>query len=289
MSTTPTAQRLTLSFLSQPLRGEDLSSAVACLTLCVFTSVDFAGFFFWDILCWNNISVTFPSFPLARIFRMPREQLLCLGNGGKKCGAFMSTLLRDPHPTCARCRGRRCFDDMTCDICKDWSVTQWEKFHCKCSYSERCKNCPSGSIPSASKTSPPVPPASAEAWPPLSLSLPLPPPHAPPLLPPLAHTVGERGGDAGSVVAGTGAVSADPSLTECVCVGGGGGGSAEIPPSQHSMVARSPPLPGPSELLVHDSWSRLRNSGGLRRECTLSRSPRASWSSSPSISNLLSS
>ena len=165
----PPAQRLTLSFLSQPLHGEDFSSAVACLTLCVFTSVDFAGFFFWDILRWNNISVTFPSFPLARIFRMSREQRLCPGNGGKKCGAFKSPLFRDPHPTCARCRGRRCFDDMTCDICKDWSVTLWEKFHCKRSYSERRKNRPSGSIPTASKTSPPVPPASVEARPPSSL------------------------------------------------------------------------------------------------------------------------
>ena len=116
MSKTPPAQRLTLSFLSQPLSGEDLSSAVACLTVCVFTSVDFAGFFFWDILSWNNISVTFPSFPLARIFRMSHEQRLCPGNGAKKCGAFMSPLFRDPHPTCARCRGRHCSDDMTCDI-----------------------------------------------------------------------------------------------------------------------------------------------------------------------------
>ena len=31
--TPPLVQRLTLSFLSQPLRGEDLS-AVACLTVC---------------------------------------------------------------------------------------------------------------------------------------------------------------------------------------------------------------------------------------------------------------
>ena len=48
---------------------------------------------------------------------------------------------------------------------------------------------------------------------------------------------------------------------------GGGGGSAEIPTSQPSpMLARSPPLPGPSELLVRDSRSHSRSSGGLRRE-----------------------
>ena len=52
-------------------------------------------------------------------------------------------------------------------------MTQWEKFHCKRSYSERRKNRPSGSIPTASKTSPPVPPASVEARPPSSLPLPL--------------------------------------------------------------------------------------------------------------------
>ena len=54
----------------------------------------------------------------------------------------------------------------------------------------------------------------------------------------------------------------------------GGGGSVEIPPSQPSPVlARSTPLPSPSELLVHDSQSRSRNSGGLRRKRIRSRSP----------------
>ena len=36
--------------------------------------------------------------------------------------------IRDPHPTCARCRGVKCIADVTCDICKDWSVAQWEAF-----------------------------------------------------------------------------------------------------------------------------------------------------------------
>ena len=36
----------------------------------------------------------------------------------------MSPLLRDPHPACARCRGIKCTADVTCDICKDWSVAQ---------------------------------------------------------------------------------------------------------------------------------------------------------------------
>ena len=60
-------------------------------------------------------------------------------------------------------------------------------------------------------------------------------------------------------MAGTGAVSAVLSLTG---EGGGGGGSVEIPPSQPSPVlACSSPLPGPSELLVHNSRSRQLNSG----------------------------
>ena len=88
----PPVQRLTLSFLSQPLRGEDLSSVVAYLCV-VFTSVEFAGFSFGDILRWNHISVNFPSFSLARLVRMSHEQRLCPGNGDKKCGAVMSPYL----------------------------------------------------------------------------------------------------------------------------------------------------------------------------------------------------
>ena len=59
---------------------------------------------------------------------MSCEQRLCLGVGGRRCGAFMSLLFRDRHPTCARCRGTKCSADVTCDICKDWSVAQWEAF-----------------------------------------------------------------------------------------------------------------------------------------------------------------
>ena len=59
---------------------------------------------------------------------MSQEQQLCPGVGGHRCGAFMSPLFRDPHPTYARCRGIKCTVDVTCDICKDWSVAQWEAF-----------------------------------------------------------------------------------------------------------------------------------------------------------------
>ena len=118
-------------------------------------------------------------------------------------------------------------------------LTQWEKFRCKRSYGERRKNRPSGSNPTASKTSPPVPPASVEARPPSSL--PLPPPsegrgvvgealgvaHAcarASSSPSSCARSREGRGDASGVVAGTGPVSAGHG-------GRGGGGSGEIPPS----------------------------------------------------------
>ena len=75
---------------------------------------------------------------------MSLDQRLCPGVGGRKCGVFMSPIFRNPHPICARCRGK-CSSDVTCDICKDWSVAQWEAFLSKRSYSGRRKSCPSGS------------------------------------------------------------------------------------------------------------------------------------------------
>ena len=59
---------------------------------------------------------------------MSRELRLCPGVGDRKCGAFLSTLDRDPHPTCARCRGKICTKDLTCDFCAVWSAEQWERF-----------------------------------------------------------------------------------------------------------------------------------------------------------------
>ena len=70
---------------------------------------------------------------LFSLFRMFLDQRLCPGMGAKGVGPLcplMSPLLRDLHPTCVRCRGSRCTADLTCDICKGWSVQQWEAF-CK--------------------------------------------------------------------------------------------------------------------------------------------------------------
>ena len=66
--------------------------------------------------------------------------------GAVGVGSLCPPLFRDPHPTCARCRGVKCTADVTCDICKDWSVAQWEVFLKHRPYSGRRKNCPSPCI-----------------------------------------------------------------------------------------------------------------------------------------------
>ena len=85
---------------------------------------------------------------------MSRELRLCPGAGGRKCGDFLSSWDRDPHPTCTRCRGRICTRDLTFDFCVEWSSTQWEAFAKKRSYAKRKRSRPSGSLPPAPKTSP---------------------------------------------------------------------------------------------------------------------------------------
>ena len=84
---------------------------------------------------------------------MSKELRICPGVGARKCGAFLARLDRDPHPTCARCRGRICTKDMTCDFCAVWSAEQWALFAKKRSYKER-KHRPSGSAPPAQQPSP---------------------------------------------------------------------------------------------------------------------------------------
>ena len=85
---------------------------------------------------------------------MSRALQICPGVGGRKCGAFLSSFDRDPRPTCARCRGKICTKDMTCDFCVDWTPGQWELFDKKRTYKERKKSRPSGSVPPAPGASP---------------------------------------------------------------------------------------------------------------------------------------
>ena len=86
---------------------------------------------------------------------MSRVIQICPGVGDRKCGAFLSSLDCNPHPTCTRCRGKICTMEITCDICADWSVVQWEQFVKKRAYKERKKpSRPSGSVQPAPLTSP---------------------------------------------------------------------------------------------------------------------------------------
>ena len=83
---------------------------------------------------------------------MSKELRICPGVGDRKCGAFLSRLDRDPHPTCTRCRGKVFTKDLSCDFCAVWSAEQWELFAKKRSYKERKR--PSDSVPPAQQTSP---------------------------------------------------------------------------------------------------------------------------------------
>ena len=85
---------------------------------------------------------------------MSRELRICPGVGSRKCGAFLSTWDRDPHPTCTRCRGKVCTRDMTCDFRVGWSPSQWEAFAKKRAYKDRKRSSrPSGALPTAAGTS----------------------------------------------------------------------------------------------------------------------------------------
>ena len=65
---------------------------------------------------------------LRKLRIIMQDQRVCPGRTGKKCGVFMSPLIRDPHIHCPRCRGNKCTFDNTCIICKSWPPEQWELF-----------------------------------------------------------------------------------------------------------------------------------------------------------------
>ena len=50
---------------------------------------------------------------------MSREQRLCTGNGARSVGRSCRLYLGTRTPRVLGVGGRRCSDDMTCDICKD--------------------------------------------------------------------------------------------------------------------------------------------------------------------------
>ena len=106
------------------------------------------------------------------------DQRLCPGVDGSRCGSFMSPVFRGPHPTCARCRGRKCSSTTTCDICHDWSLAQWESHHSKRSYAERSKSSNRhAGVPTGPTANSPLSSASKSgAASPAPLTLPAPPP-----------------------------------------------------------------------------------------------------------------
>ena len=98
-----------------------------------------------------------------------QDQRLCPGRTGKKCGVFMSPLIRDPHIHCPCCRGNKCSIENTCIICKSWPPEQWDLFAKKKSYANsksrrgRSKSMSVSPAPVVAGTSvgrPSVPPAS---------------------------------------------------------------------------------------------------------------------------------
>ena len=96
---------------------------------------------------------------------------------GRPCGTYMSPLFRDPHPTCEKCRGRKCSYDTMCDICDGWSVKQWEHFNRKRSYAQRNKSSSRhAGDPIETASNPPLSPASTRSASPSPTSLPPPPP-----------------------------------------------------------------------------------------------------------------
>ena len=52
----------------------------------------------------------------------------CPGLGGKSCGRFMANFEVDSHPTCSRCSGRSCSQEMPCVVCLSWSAETWARF-----------------------------------------------------------------------------------------------------------------------------------------------------------------
>ena len=71
---------------------------------------------------------------------------MCSGVGGRTCGRRMSSLDRDPHPTCPTCRGKQCFREDPCSVCFNWPEDQWARYSSRKKYQRKAK--PGGSIPS---------------------------------------------------------------------------------------------------------------------------------------------
>ena len=191
---------------------------------------------------------------------------MCPGRTGKKCGVFMSPLIRDPHIHCPRCRGNKCTIDNTCIICKSWPPEQWELFAKKKSYAhskarrDRSVSLSASPAPSVVGTSvgrPSVPPAS-------------PPPSRDQVVmggqPSVGVSVGCVGSaPSGSVTMATGCVSDDVAASPVPPPASGGeGGQERLPPAYSPIPGLSSTrLPSPIKRGKRVDTSGSAHSGPL--------------------------
>ena len=206
---------------------------------------------------------------LRKLRRIMQDQRVCPGRTGKKCGVFMSPLIRDPHIHCPRCRGNKCTIDNTCIICKSWPPEQWDLSSKKKSYafskarrgrSVSLSASPAPSVVGTSVGRPSVPPAS-------------PPPSRDQVVmggqPSVGVSVGCLGSaPSGSVTMATGYVSDDIAASPVPPPASGGeGGQERLPPACSPIPGlRSTRLPSPSKRVKRVDTSGSAHSG-------LSRSP----------------
>ena len=95
---------------------------------------------------------------------MPPTARLCQGLPGRKCNKWMSSLEKDPHPTCVSCRGKTspCIRLSPCDVCVKWTPEQWVLYEGKRSYHRKVVSTPSVSVGTTSTAD--VPPQLASDW-----------------------------------------------------------------------------------------------------------------------------
>ena len=196
---------------------------------------------------------------------------MCPGRTGKKCGVFMSPLIRDPHIHCPRCRGNKCTIDNTCIICKSWPPEQWELFAKKKSYahskarrgrSVSLSASPAPSVVGTSVGRPSVPPAS-------------PPPSRDQVVmggqPSVGVSVGCVGSSpSGSVTMATGYVSDDVAASPVPPPASGGeGGQERLPPACSPIPGLSSTrLPSPIKRVKRVDTSGSAHSGPSRSPST---------------------
>ena len=196
-----------------------------------------------------------------------QDQRVCPGRTGKKCGVFMSPLIRDPHIHCPRCRGNKCTIDNTCIICKSWPPEQWDLFSKKKLYafskarrgrSVSLSASPAPSVVGTSVGRPSVPPAS-------------PPPSRDQVVmggqPSVGVSVGCVGSaPSGSVTMATGYVSDDVAASPAPPPASGGeGGQERLPPACSPIPGLSSTrLPSPSKRVKRVDTSGSAHSGPSR-------------------------